>query len=67
MIQNRHLAGLQGIPDVFYEAASIDSAGGRRKLWNVTIPLMSPVVFSMGLTALVFREIGDRVYYEKGD
>jgi len=40
-----YLAGLQGIPDVFYEAASIDGAGPWRKLWNVTIPLMSPVVF----------------------
>jgi multiple sugar transport system permease protein len=40
-----YLAGLQGIPDVFYEAASIDGAGPWRKLWNVTIPLMSPVIF----------------------
>jgi multiple sugar transport system permease protein len=40
-----YLAGLQGIPDVFYEAAEIDGAGGWGKLWNVTIPLMSPVIF----------------------
>jgi multiple sugar transport system permease protein len=40
-----YLAGLQGIPDVFYEAASIDGAGAWRRLWNVTIPLMSPVIF----------------------
>jgi multiple sugar transport system permease protein len=40
-----YLAGLQGIPDVFYEAASIDGAGPWRKLWSVTIPLMSPVIF----------------------
>lgn len=40
-----YLAGLQGIPDVFYEAASIDGAGPWRKLWHVTIPLMSPVIF----------------------
>ena len=40
-----YLAGLQGIPDVFYEAASIDGASAWRKLWNVTIPLMSPVIF----------------------
>jgi multiple sugar transport system permease protein len=39
-----YLAGLQGIPDVFYEAASIDGAGAWRRLWNVTIPLMSPVI-----------------------
>lgn len=40
-----YLAGLQGIPQVYYEAADIDGAGPLRKLWNVTIPLMSPVIF----------------------
>ncbi|MBN1815510.1 MAG: sugar ABC transporter permease [Anaerolineae bacterium] len=40
-----YLAGLQGIPDVFYEAAEIDGAGAWAKLSHVTIPLMSPVIF----------------------
>jgi multiple sugar transport system permease protein len=40
-----YLAGLQGIPNEFYEAAEIDGAGAWAKLWNVTIPLMSPVIF----------------------
>ncbi len=40
-----YLAGLQGIPDVYYEAADIDGAGPLRKLWTITIPLMSPVIF----------------------
>ena len=39
-----YLAGLQGIPDVFYEAAEIDGAGGWPKFWNITIPLMSPII-----------------------
>ncbi len=39
------LAGLQGIPDIYYEAAEIDGAGAWAKLWNVTLPLMSPVIF----------------------
>jgi multiple sugar transport system permease protein len=39
------LAGLQGIPEVYYEAAEIDGAGRWAKLWNVTLPLMSPVIF----------------------
>ena len=39
------LAGLQGIPNEFYEAAEIDGAGGWAKLRHVTIPLMSPVIF----------------------
>ncbi|MCY3898698.1 MAG: sugar ABC transporter permease [Caldilineaceae bacterium] len=40
-----YLAGLQGIPDVYYEAAEIDGAGAGNKLIHVTIPLLSPVIF----------------------
>jgi len=40
-----YLAGLQGIPQTFYEAADIDGAGRWAKLWNITIPLVSPVIF----------------------
>jgi multiple sugar transport system permease protein len=39
-----YLAGLQGIPEVYYEAAEIDGAGAWVKLRRVTIPLMSPVI-----------------------
>ncbi len=40
-----YLAGLQGIPAVYYEAAEIDGAGRMQQLFNITIPLMSPVLF----------------------
>jgi len=39
------LAGLQGIPDLLYEAAEIDGAGRWSKFWNVTIPMLSPIIF----------------------
>lgn len=39
------LAGLQGIPDIYYEAAEIDGAGRWSKLRHVTLPLMSPIIF----------------------
>ncbi|MCZ7543160.1 MAG: sugar ABC transporter permease [Anaerolineae bacterium] len=39
------LAGLQGIPDILYEAAEIDGAGRWAKLRRVTIPMMSPIIF----------------------
>jgi len=39
------LAGLQGIPQHLYEAAEIDGANYWQRLWNVTIPMMSPVIF----------------------
>jgi len=40
-----YLAGLQSIPEHLYEAASLDGAGPLRKFWNITVPMMSPVIF----------------------
>ena len=39
------LAGLQGVPQSLYEAASIDGAGSMRRFLNITLPMMSPVIF----------------------
>jgi multiple sugar transport system permease protein len=39
------LAGLQGIPESYYEAAKLDGAGAWRQFRNVTLPLLSPVIF----------------------
>ncbi len=40
-----YLAGLQGIPTALYEAARIDGAGTWARFWNVTLPMMTPVIF----------------------
>jgi ABC-type sugar transport system permease subunit len=40
-----NLAGLRGIPTELYEAARIDGAGSWAQVRNVTIPLMSPILF----------------------
>ena len=40
-----NLAGLRGIPSELYDAARIDGAGFWASLRNVTLPLMSPVIF----------------------
>lgn len=40
-----YLAGLQGIPEHFYEAAELDGAGSWRKFLNVTVPLLTPTIF----------------------
>jgi multiple sugar transport system permease protein len=39
------LAGLQGVPQELYEAAEIDGAGNWARFRNVTLPMISPVVF----------------------
>ncbi len=38
------LAGLKGIPPTLYEAAMLDGASVWRKFWNITVPLMTPVI-----------------------
>lgn len=40
-----YLAGLQGVPDQLYEAASVDGAGTMSKFWHITIPMMTPTIF----------------------
>ncbi|MDR1469183.1 MAG: sugar ABC transporter permease [Spirochaetaceae bacterium] len=39
------LAGLQGIPRVYYEAATIDGAGTAARFFSVTLPMLSPTIF----------------------
>lgn len=38
------LAGLKEVPESLLEAAQIDGAGYWRRLWNVTLPLISPII-----------------------
>jgi len=40
-----YLAGLQGIPTDLYDAAKVDGASAPQRFWNITIPMMSPVIF----------------------
>jgi len=39
------MAGLQGIPEVLYEAAKIDGASRFQIFWKITLPLLSPTMF----------------------
>jgi len=39
------LAGLQDVPRSLYESAEIDGAGPMRQFWNITVPMVSPVLY----------------------
>ncbi|WP_265520403.1 carbohydrate ABC transporter permease [Oerskovia flava] len=39
------LAGLRQIPQMYYEAASIDGAGKIRQFRSITVPLLTPIIF----------------------
>lgn len=47
------LAGLQGIPKHYYEAAALDGANGRQQFFHITIPILSPSIFFVLITSLI--------------
>ncbi|EIA21073.1 carbohydrate ABC transporter permease [Listeria fleischmannii] len=48
-----YLAGLQGVPTTFYEAAEMDGAGPIRKFFKITLPLLTPTMFFNLITSLI--------------
>jgi len=48
------LAGLRQIPTEFYEAAAIDGAGAFRRFLNITIPLLTPLIFFNLVLQMIF-------------
>lgn len=49
-----YLAGLQGIPDVYYEAAGIDGATAWQKFWHVTLPLLRPTTVFLSVMSVIY-------------
>jgi len=47
------LASLQGVPQFYYEAATLDGAGPWRRFRNVTVPLISPALFFTTITGFI--------------
>jgi multiple sugar transport system permease protein len=47
------LAGLQAIPDDYYEAASLDGAGSFERLRSITIPLLAPTTFFVTVISII--------------
>jgi len=47
------LAGLQNVPETFYEAATIDGASSWQKFRHITLPLLSPTTFFVLIMSLI--------------
>lgn len=47
------LAGLQGIPQYYYEAATVDGASPFKQFKNVTLPLLTPSIFFSLITGMI--------------
>ncbi len=48
-----YLAGLQSIPQMYYEAASLDGAGPWQKFRHVTLPMLIPAITSSVMINLI--------------
>ncbi len=47
------LAGLQGIPKDFYDAAAVDGASKPRIFWKITLPLLKPTSLFVLVTSVI--------------
>ncbi len=48
-----YFAALQGIPDQLYEVATLDGATRWKQFWNITVPLLGPTHFFLGITGII--------------
>lgn len=48
------MAGLKGVPDMFYEAARIDGASAWQQFWTITLPLLRRVLMFVVVTQTIF-------------
>lgn len=57
------LAGLQNIPGVLYEAASIDGASQVDRFFHITLPMMRPVALGILLLTFIYTfKVFDLIY-----
>jgi multiple sugar transport system permease protein len=62
-----YLAGLQGIPTALYEAAEVDGASTVQKFFNITLPMITPVLFYNLIIGIIFTfQIFTQVYVMTG-
>ena len=47
------LAGLQGVPTTLYEAAEVDGANSWVRFWNITLPMISPVILFQTIIGII--------------
>jgi multiple sugar transport system permease protein len=62
-----YIAGLQAIPDVYYEAARIDGAGSIQQFFRITLPLLTPTTtFILIYNSILSFQVFDQVFVLTG-
>jgi multiple sugar transport system permease protein len=58
-----YLAGLQNIPEQYYDSAKIDGAGPIARFRHITLPLLTPSILFQAVIGLIgFFQIFDQIY-----
>jgi multiple sugar transport system permease protein len=61
------VAGIQGIPRSFYEAAELDGASSARRFLSITIPLLVPTIgFCVITNTIGSLQVFDQIYVMTG-
>lgn len=62
------LSGLQGVPEDIYDSAKIDGSGPLRTFARITLPLISPTLFFVGIVSVIgaFQSFGQIHILTKG-
>jgi len=55
-----YMAAIQGIPGSLYEASYIDGASKIRCIWNITLPLIKPMI----KTSIILNSIGSLKFFD---
>ena len=62
-----YLAGLQAIPQQFYEAATIDGASSFKRFWRITVPLLAPTTtFILIYNSILAFQVFDQIFVLTG-
>lgn len=62
------LAGLKGIPESFYESATLDGANACKRFIYITLPLLTPTIFFNLVTGIIgaLQKFGEAYVMTKG-
>jgi ABC-type sugar transport system permease subunit len=62
-----YIAGLQAIPPMFYEAATLDGASSLQRFFSITIPLLAPTTIFIVIYNMIFAlQVFDQVFVMTG-
>jgi multiple sugar transport system permease protein len=57
------IAGIQSIPQTYYEAAEIDGAGKVKQFYNITLPMLIPALsFCVITTTIMALQVFDQIF-----